>query len=394
MQFRDKKNYAIFNDIIKKRSNNQSCGNYCLDPCMLVMNISEGCNLTCPYCFAKAGKYSHEKPLWMTEDVAYRSTEIAIHDYPNIANIKLFGGEPFMNVRAIRGVVRAVEESGRKITVGCVTNMTIYSPVLVDLIRRVNMRITFSVDGPQEIHDISRRYTNGRGSFAVIERNVSKYREQGINPRAVECVYTPLHYQSGLSMEELVDCLAQHFCVEQVILTPMRGGFTSSQRLQEQEFANIVRNEIQELFRHCVTSDDPVKQGCIHDAMRILFAPNDSHLWCGLGQDMVTVAADGTVYPCYTLLSNREQWRMADSIDALNQTKVPHHIIEKLVGASPLLTRQCDSCVLRTVCRGCPGGSEATGGEYTGVSPVSCAYAIGAVEGLIEGWRDKLSAVA
>lgn len=394
MRFRNEKNYDVFKEIISKRQSTEPSNSYCLNPKQLVLNISEGCNLTCPYCFANAGQYSSKKSIWMSEEVAYSSTSAALAKWSNIGFIKLFGGEPFMNVRAIRGVVQAIEDSDREIVVGCVTNMTIFSPMLIDLIKSFNLRITFSVDGPREIHDASRRYVNGRGSFDIIERNLKKYREYGVKPVAVECVYTPLHHQFGLTMEKLVDYLANRFSVNQVILTPMRGGFTAEQSKEEHDFACLVRDETQVFFRDSVLSDDPVRLNCIHDMMEALFAPSDSHLWCGLGQDMVTVAADGTVYPCYTLLSNREQWRMADSIDALNQTKVPHHIIEKLVGASPLLTRQCDSCVLRTVCRGCPGGSEATGGEYTGVSPVSCAYAIGAVEGLIEGWRDKLSAVA
>jgi uncharacterized protein len=71
----------------------------------LVLNISEGCNLRCPYCFANDGTYHHDETRWMTEETAQERLKYAIDRFPNLARVKLFGGEPLMNVRAIRSVV-------------------------------------------------------------------------------------------------------------------------------------------------------------------------------------------------------------------------------------------------------------------------------------------------
>ena len=43
-------------------------------PSELVLNISEGCNLVCPYCFAYAGKYTATNSTWMTEREAFPAT--------------------------------------------------------------------------------------------------------------------------------------------------------------------------------------------------------------------------------------------------------------------------------------------------------------------------------
>ena len=70
----------------------------------------------------------------------------------------------------MEGVVEALEDYRDKlgtqenqISIGCVSNLTIFSEWIVELARRCNLRVTALIDGPRDIHDRNRRFTNGLG---------------------------------------------------------------------------------------------------------------------------------------------------------------------------------------------------------------------------------------
>lgn len=176
----------------KKRNDILSTGDKGLKE--VVMNIAEGCNLTCPYCFAAQGKYGATTSAWMSSKVAHDSLTYLLEKYPSVENIKVFGGEPFMNIPAISQVmdVKEAHESslGHTITVGAVTNMTIFSKKIVDLCKH-GFKFAVSIDGPQNIHDANRRFINGRGSFDTIVRNIEKYDKSGFRPTNIDSVLPP-----------------------------------------------------------------------------------------------------------------------------------------------------------------------------------------------------------
>lgn len=190
----------------------------------LVLNIAGGCNLTCSYCFASQGMYANTKSSRMSPTTARSVTRSMLQEHPTLNRVKFFGGEPFMNLGAIEETFDVLDEfesqpHGHQITRVCVTNMTIFSPRVVKLAQR-GLHITFSIDGPPEIHDINRRFTNGRGSFSKIVDVLRRYRDAGVEPLAVESVYTPRHLDFGMTLSELDDYLRATFDVDETIIVP------------------------------------------------------------------------------------------------------------------------------------------------------------------------------
>jgi sulfatase maturation enzyme AslB (radical SAM superfamily) len=55
----------------------------------LVLNISEGGNLRCPYCFANDGTYHHDETRWMTEETVQETLRYAIDRFPDLVRVKL-----------------------------------------------------------------------------------------------------------------------------------------------------------------------------------------------------------------------------------------------------------------------------------------------------------------
>lgn len=356
----------------------------------LVLNVSGGCNLTCPYCFASRGLYSKNSASWMSVDVARVATAAMLAEHPRITRVKYFGGEPFMNLGAIEASFDVLDDFERRgrgvIDRVCVTNMTIFSSRVVALVRR-GLRITFSVDGPPEIHDSNRKFRSGRGSFAKIKEVLEVYEDEGVKPSAIECVYTPRHLKEGMTLGALDSYLRSTFGVADVIIVPCFDGpitLSDGGSVDEETFAEILRIDAAE-FELRRSS-----RGLGESWNPILLQLTDGRSmvgWCGLGVETLTVAQDGSLIPCYMLLQEAPQWTLREVAgDPETNTINAPDIYRRIRLANPRTSGSCDDCEIREVCRGCPGGTLAQGGDFTGKNIVSCSYQIGRIEGLIRGY--------
>jgi MoaA/NifB/PqqE/SkfB family radical SAM enzyme len=94
--------------------------------------------------------------------------EVAAYD---IAFILIRGGEPFL----FPGIIELLEYINSKgIDISIDTNGTKLEKYAADLVRIGNMHITFSVDGPEEIHD---KVRGVEGCYKKIEKNIALLNE-------------------------------------------------------------------------------------------------------------------------------------------------------------------------------------------------------------------------
>jgi uncharacterized protein len=175
----------------------------------VVMHVAEGCNLGCTYCFADAGQYGRPVAKWMAPEDAASFAAVMVERNAAIGKIKFFGGEPLMNIPAIESAISvfdAAYEEGRlssRPRYGAVTNMTIFSPRVVDLVNNHAFRLTGSIDGPEDVHDIFRVYQNGRGSWKVVDRTIRRLMAETDQPHALEAVFGPEHVRLGYSLVDI-----------------------------------------------------------------------------------------------------------------------------------------------------------------------------------------------
>jgi hypothetical protein len=78
-----------------------------------MVNVSQRCNLTCPYCYVNKGHFDYvEKPIpRMRADTAAQIVERVFEHFPGISTYgyHFYGGEPLMNFPVIRQIVDAAE---------------------------------------------------------------------------------------------------------------------------------------------------------------------------------------------------------------------------------------------------------------------------------------------
>jgi uncharacterized protein len=149
----------------------------------LVINLTNQCNLSCQYCY----EFGEDKvatpdgkPKFMDWETAKSSVDYLIQTSASrkTIHITFFGGETLMNFALLKRVVAyargETEKTGQTIDFSLTTNGTLLSPSIIDFLASNAIGVTVSLDGPKELNDKFRIYSNGRGSYDVI---VPKVRE-------------------------------------------------------------------------------------------------------------------------------------------------------------------------------------------------------------------------
>jgi uncharacterized protein len=143
----------------------------------MVMNLTNQCNLSCTYCyeFGEDKVATPEgKKKFMDLETAQQSVDflMAQSGERQAVHITFFGGETLMNFPLLKQVVGYAEqkakEQGRSIDFSLTTNATLLTPQIIEFLSEHRIGVTVSMDGPKEMHDKLRVFSNGKGSYDMI----------------------------------------------------------------------------------------------------------------------------------------------------------------------------------------------------------------------------------
>lgn len=140
-------------------------------PEIVSFTLTNACNLRCQMCgqWSKEGYISNKikgpvvTPKMKPEDWIRLVDEMAGHP---VKMVLVRGGEPFLYPR-LMDILRHINSKGMFIALD--TNGTIMEKYVEELVAIGNMHITFSVDGPEEIHDSVRGI---KGSFRKTKESI------------------------------------------------------------------------------------------------------------------------------------------------------------------------------------------------------------------------------
>lgn len=146
---------------------------------MLTVLTTYDCNLSCVYCFE--GGYDRRSTTNMPPDVCEHAIQwigqFLAHRRPVVLDVCFFGGEPLLNLEAIHRFTtelrQIVKKLNLKIFFRMISNGTLLTrEVARDLYSWGVRKVAITMDGPQEIHDRRRPYSDGSGSFEMIFQNI------------------------------------------------------------------------------------------------------------------------------------------------------------------------------------------------------------------------------
>jgi uncharacterized protein len=278
----------------------------------LVLQVAHRCNLTCAYCISDAGKWGGSEQSMMSADVAAQAVRFFAQEYHSIGTVYLFGGEPTLNLGTIEAACREVKallDEGvlaEMPDIGFTSNGTVVNDRLIRLLNEnPNLKMSVSVDGPAEIHDVYRLDVGGKPTYHKIVKNIKRLREETGRPKTLEVTYNLSHRRSGLSLWEIMNTLREDTGVG--IIGVEVAYNTSYSKLNFDPLIDDLERSLDDIedalsrsIESIASTDDPLYYYHIIAFMGILFQEHRPN-FCPAARNYFTVSKDGAVYPCQNL---------------------------------------------------------------------------------------------
>lgn len=151
----------------------------------LTLQVTQGCNLRCKYCIYSEDinvhqrSHSNKRMSWETARKGIDFLREHSIDSEKV-NISFYGGEPLLEFPLIKRAVAYAKDifDGKELTFAITTNGTLLTDEIIDFFAEEDVHLLISLDGPKEIHDKSRVFSDGRGSFDTVIKNVNRLKER------------------------------------------------------------------------------------------------------------------------------------------------------------------------------------------------------------------------
>lgn len=309
----------------------------------ITVHVSNDCNLRCKYCYASGGNYQSPKKL-MSEDTAEAFVDFCIREFSEVRNIVFFGGEPLLNPSEILHICQLFEYNYKvgKIRVlpkfGAITNGTIMSPLIMEIIKTHFSFITVSIDGPKSINDFNRVDKNGNGCFSRISKFIKNVRNISNLDIQYEATYTESHLKMGYTRENIHKFMHETFHIAGNVLDEY----------------NMEKNSILD-ERSYYSAEDIVNHKYPEGFWSIIQTLVTKHpkTMCQLYWQNLSVSVDGDIYPCHMNVGTKNC--CLGNIKSHNAYAVPQDFLSNHPGIAEGFKNNkiCNDCWARNLCGGC-----------------------------------------
>lgn len=342
----------------------------------LVLNISNDCNMRCRYCYANCGDYGGRRGM-MSESTLERALDYFCSRYKEIAVVQLFGGEPTLNVPAIKQVCEYFQDRQQTPQIGFVTNGAIVNDELLSLINQYRLNITVSIDG-KSFQNQLRPFPGGLASWEKVHGNVLRLLENTGQPSQFELTYTQVHEDGNCSVVDLVKELKDEFGNIPVHVTPVCSGDPMFALGSTRAFVDAVDD------MYNVRADgENISFALLSGLESCLKNKVTSEYLCNAGFGTLSVSASGDIYPCF-YFTDRADYLVANVHDNFDSIDLALHALrEKYLEMSKASLPECTRCFANTVCHSCLGANLDTTGDPFHSSSENCAMTRSMLERLL-----------
>ncbi|MBX3052373.1 MAG: radical SAM protein, partial [Caldilineaceae bacterium] len=148
------------------------------------IHVTNECNLRCDYCYINKSNEEMSADVGRSAvDAIFRSA--AANGFQRV-KLKFTGGEAMLNWERVLEMhtyaQKRSRETGIPIETVLLSNGVFVSEEAIEECKARQIRISISLDGVGDYHDSQRRFANGRGSFAWVDRTIERLIAGGIHP--------------------------------------------------------------------------------------------------------------------------------------------------------------------------------------------------------------------
>lgn len=342
------------------------------------MMMATACNYNCVYCCIDHNKDKSVQPKLMSREVAIESVEKFINESENPSYICFFGGEPLVNFKVIKDVVKYVEANyaDKDIWFKVNTNGSLITKEVAEFFAKHNFTVGVSIDGLPEIHNKYRVTKDGRGSFNDTITGWWNLHEAGVVQFGIVGV---LHADNAKRMEETLDYFINDLeaptvnweAVETITHPDYMYLYPTADEVADAFIKTFLRLEKMGAVDNVVTD---FLLHFVEDRIR--------PYRCIIHWGVCVVDVDGVFGPCFNLIGTEHF-----QYDNFN-------INDTWMKRSPLTIKDCQSCRAFGVCGGiCAAHSHAiSNGDIYALHPeYSCAFTQKIVDWMVWDFDARLN---
>lgn len=304
------------------------------------------CNLRCGYCYAKSHLASGKLMSKEILEVTIRKIIEQDYAYPTFS---WHGGEPtLVGCELFEYAMRLMNKYKRHeqtIYNLIQTNATKINPELAELFKKNNFGVSISLDGPENMHGLNRKFINGKNSFAEVLKGVEILREYEIEPSVICTVSKGNLSHAAETFDFLV---SQDF--KKIKYSPVFDSVTDNFSITSEEWFEYLKK----IFYRWFEIGNPEIQVRDLDEV-IVWLSNTSLNLCSSNKtclNWISVNPSGEIYPCEYL---KNQYKYGNIMDTeLNTIFTSPQFVkfQKIFTSNPA---ECRNCEFLQLCgNGCP----------------------------------------
>ena len=276
----------------------------------MCLHISHDCNMRCKYCFASTGDFGTGRKL-MPVETGKMAIDFLLEKSQNRKFLELdfFGGEPLMNFKAVKEVVKYARERekeyGKTFRFTITTNGTLLNDESIDFINKEMSNVVLSIDGRKCTNDRMRPIVGDKGSYDII---LPKFRKL-VSQRDKNLDY----YVRGTFTKYNLDFADDVFSLyeagfDQISVEPVVCESKYPYALTEEDIP-VISAEYERLAQKLLENDRAGKHfNFFHFMIDLDAGPCAIKRLkgCGCGNEYVAITPDGDIYPCHQFVGIEE----------------------------------------------------------------------------------------
>jgi len=294
----------------------------------ITLFVTTDCNLRCDYCYnaeLKNSELNFEKARKII-DWFYQQT------YAPERGIAFFGGEPLLKFDLIKKIVQYGKIKYPEIVYSITTNGTLITKENIELLKSFKY-VSVSIDGPKEVHNLHRKFKNGKGSFdsinfAYLKNLKNLHINSVITPQNIYHFHKTILFFQKLNVRHSFRIAYELDWKEKDI---------EEFRLQMRWFANYFLSSYNDIRKRRLFLP-------IYAFLNTIKRFDDSHFYCEAGRSSFAITPDGDLFPCHRFYPINRCY-LGNVLTHLNLKPLKINNYFKIT-----FPRECKNCEAKSLC--------------------------------------------
>ncbi len=327
-------------------------------PHLAVLNLTEDCNLKCTYCYVGAGE---GQKLRMKPETAFRIVDeyLAMNaDKPEgKINIVMHGGEPLMNYELVEKLTEYCKPYRDRIHLSVQTNASLLTEERVQYLLDNDVSIGVSLDGPPEIHNLTRPLQSGEGSFDQVMRGIRILQSHGLMVGVISVMTRKLAEQ----IDHAIDFFLENG-IYNLSFSPFlkvgRGANDDENFVTSEILFEAYKRLLDRIISFNSQPDHPydLSENILTRMARKIFSNMNEFMCtrapCGSGRDILGFGVQGDFYACDDFINDPDFWIGSLDKGSVKEQLLQSDVVRTRCNRSMAELPRCRDCVWRSLCGG------------------------------------------